>query len=350
MLKIFNSTKTILVLSCILVFVFGYGEIKSNKIQEYDKKEAQVFNEKATKERLKQEKIKDSLPSIACWGDSLTAGTGGDGTTYPNTLAKLTGLTVYNMGVGGETSNTIACRQGARQMIVNNITIPSTTNKIEVGTYNNFYDNFGKIIAPLRQGDGGINICSIAGIEGKLSITQKDAISKDTVYYFERLKAGEEVSIKEPTPIIAKASIERKDDIVIIFIGENGGYANIDDWVSQQKSMIEYTGHDKYIILGLTTGSVVERADLEARMVQEYGNKYINLREYLSNHGMNDAKLTPTSTDNEQIGKGMVPDSLRSDAVHGNKYFYELIGKQVYNKLIELNYLNAEQKEYLGIS
>lgn len=350
MIKILMNNKTIFILLLLLLFIFGYGEIRSNRINEENKKEAQVLNKQETEKRLELDRIKDNLPSMTCWGDSLTMGAGGDGTTYPNVLAKLTGLTVYNMGVGGEDTKTIACRQGSRTMMVNNITIPATTTNVEIGSYDNFYDNLGEIIAPLRQGDGGINICSIAGIEGNLSVTQTDSASKDTKYYFERLKAGEEVSIKEATPIVTNASIERKDDITIIFIGQNGGYINIDDLISQQKDMIKYTGHDKYIILGLTSGSTIERTELESRMEQEYGDKYINLRDYLSNYGLKDAGITATSVDEEQIKQGIVPDSLRSDNVHGNKYFYELIGKQIYNKLIELNYLNDKQKDYLGIS
>ena len=46
--------------------------------------------------------------NIATWGDSLTAGTGG--TPFPTQLAALSGYTVYNGGVGGDTSTQIATR------------------------------------------------------------------------------------------------------------------------------------------------------------------------------------------------------------------------------------------------
>ena len=339
----------IFILFCVLAFLLILGVSKNNKIDAKTKDIANSYNEKQWQEQREKERIKDSLPKITCWGDSLTAGVGGDGTTYPNVLAKLSGLTVYNMGVGGENTVTIACRQGARQMMVNNITIPATTDKVEIGSYNNFFDNYGKIVSPLRQGDAGINICSINGIDGKLTSTQTNTTSNDVIYYFQRLKAGEEVVINQPTPIVTDASLKRKDDITIIFMGQNGGYDNLDDLVAQQKAMIEYTGHDRFIILGLTTGTATERAELEARMLQEYGDKYINLREYISANGMKDAGLEPTETDLAEMAQGKVPDSLLSDPVHGNHYFYELIGKQVYNKILELGYLNDEQKEYLGI-
>jgi lysophospholipase L1-like esterase len=50
--------------------------------------------------------------NIATWGDSLTAGNeDGTGVTYPAVLARLTGRTVYNGGVGGQTSTQIRARE-----------------------------------------------------------------------------------------------------------------------------------------------------------------------------------------------------------------------------------------------
>lgn len=348
-----NDKKGIVILAILLialVLVFVVGGIKSNIELKEHQKLAKEYNDKLYSERIENERIKESLPSITCWGDSLTAGAGGDGTTYPKVLAELTGLKVYNMGVGGENTITIACRQGARTMMVNNITIPATTDKVQVGSYNDFYDNNGNVIAPLIQGDNGINTCSIKGVTGVLSMESDGEDNSTIKYYFKRNKSGEAVVISEPTPIITEASISRRDDITIIFIGQNGGYENIDDLVVQQRKMIEYTGHDRFIILGLTTSSADYRRELEDRMINEYGDKYINLREYLSTEGINEAGLKATDVDLDMMNRGMVPNSLLSDEVHGNKYFYELIGKQVYNKIIELNYLNEEQKEYLGIN
>lgn len=46
--------------------------------------------------------------NFACWGDSLTAGSGG--TPYPTRFATATGYAAYNGGVGGETSTQIKTR------------------------------------------------------------------------------------------------------------------------------------------------------------------------------------------------------------------------------------------------
>lgn len=339
--KIWDFVISLLIIA--LFGVIGLGVIKDNKLYAENHKIAEAIN-------TKDSNIRGNLPSITCWGDSLTAGVGGNGVTYTGELRKLIKLDVYNMGVGGEDTITIACRQGARQMMVNNITIPSNSEKVEIGRYNKFFDNYNKVINPLRQGSAGINNCFIEGVEGKLLVEQTDSVSDDAVFYFERLEKGKEVQINKPTPIITNGSINRKNDITIIFIGQNGGYTDIDDLVAQQKSMISYTGHDKYIILGLTSGTSEQREELENRMIREYGDKYINLRKYLSEDGIKDAGLNPTEKDIEEMNQGIVPESLRSDTIHGNSYYYELVGKKLYNKIIELNYLNDDQKEYLHLN
>jgi lysophospholipase L1-like esterase len=44
---------------------------------------------------------------IVCWGDSLTAGTGGGAATYPAVLSAMTGIPVANMGIGSLSSTGI---------------------------------------------------------------------------------------------------------------------------------------------------------------------------------------------------------------------------------------------------
>ena len=63
-----------------------------------------------------------SGPNITCWGDSMTAGAGGGGTTYPAVLQSLLTAagytsTVFNRGVGGENAPTICARAGGNPFI-----------------------------------------------------------------------------------------------------------------------------------------------------------------------------------------------------------------------------------------
>jgi hypothetical protein len=69
---------------------------------------------------------------VAAWGDSLTSGNeDGTGITYPNRLALLTGQTVTNLGIGGQTSSQIAVRMNAyagepEQTFASAFTIPAS--------------------------------------------------------------------------------------------------------------------------------------------------------------------------------------------------------------------------------
>jgi hypothetical protein len=77
---------------------------------------------------LKMEHMSDEITEgyeVNCFGDSLTFSYGGDGLTYPGTLKKLLGnqYEVNNLGIGGESTITIAGRQGSIPMRVMAVTI-----------------------------------------------------------------------------------------------------------------------------------------------------------------------------------------------------------------------------------
>lgn len=284
--------------------------------------------------------VDNSKKAISCWGDSLTAGAGGGGVSYPSVLAQLSGRTVYNMGVGGEASNTIAARQGGLVMMVNNITIPADTTPVKIADYNNpLKDNWGKSVYPLRQGSAGVNPCYIAGIKGTLSISQSSSTSTDAVWYFTRETPGEEVVINRPTPIITDAMINRRSDIMVIWIGQNGGYSSTQELINQIKAMVDFNNaiRTEYVVCGLTSGTAESRASMEYEMLQAFGRRFINLREELSKFGLEDAGITPTQADLDAMAVGAVPPSLLVDSVHFNAAGYTVIAKVTYQKLKELN-------------
>ena len=76
-----------------------------------------------------------------------------------------------------------------------------------------------------------------------------------------------------------------------------------------------------------------EMRDLEEAMAAAFGDRYVNLREYLSTRGLADAGLSPTERDRRDMEAGRVPESLRSDEVHLNRYGYRVMGELVFRKL-----------------
>lgn len=283
----------------------------------------------------------EEINTITCWGDSLTAGAGGNGTSYPGVLGDLLAdrnVSVYNMGVGGETAYTIAGRQGAIPMEVNAFTIPADTTKTEI-TFAN-----ANTVQPLLQGgSNSINPCYINGVEGTITYEGPQGVytwvEGESKYYFTRSAAGNETPVEQGTKVTTNAMNSRRGDTAVIFVGQNGP-ADIDELISIQKEMIAYNGSDNYLIVGLTTGNVNYRSAMEAAMKNTYGAKYLNLREYMSSaEAFEDANLTPSQEDLNSMMNGSVPAIFLSDTVHFNAAGYKLIGNKIYEKLIELGYI-----------
>lgn len=269
------------------------------------------------------------------WGDSLTAGAGGATYSYPKACSEELGLSRINAGVGGETANTIAARQGG-----NNIIIPAGPVN---GTYalNDLTDIFGYRVNPLRQGNGSGsgNKIIVNGYECSLSISQTSSTSTDATYTISGY-TGQALTV----PTVARfAGSNFTGKVVVIFVGQNGstftGLTGVDARIAIIDSMIKHIGHDRYVILGLTSGTNTSRETDDNQMLAHYGNKFFPTRKLLVNYGLTINGLTPTSQDESDIAAGTVPTSLRSDSVHMNDYGYIAIGKMLADKIRSLGYV-----------
>lgn len=276
---------------------------------------------------------------IVCFGDSLTQGTGGNGISYPSVLKGLVGdnYSVINQGSGGENTIAILSRQGSVATYVNNITIPADQTPVKLCEPNEYLEsNLGtKSLLTIAGDMTGINPCHISGEIGNLSRVD----SGSGIYYtFTRYNPGKEIVINRPTRIFFNATDRYNNSILCLFIGQNSGYNTEEELVDQIRNAIRHNGGDKYIILGLTTGSTTERASLEKTMQNAFGLHYLNTRKYLYMYGLSDANITPTTQDENDIKNGIVPNSLRSDSVHLNDKGYTVLGNLVYKKGVELGY------------
>lgn len=319
------------------------------------------------------------LPGVVCWGDSLTAGIGGEGITYPLVLQQLikenildsfnskniVGLNhglfknyeynlgivpVVNMGVGGEDTKTIMGRNGAMPFHVkNDFQIPANTEPVEINIDGG---------TPLRQGTTGMESVEISGIPGIIDIEQESYMASEYKYYFHRNESGTAVEVKAGTEIITSGSGMYLDYLTIVFMGENGGYADVSELIEQQMAIVGHqtVNAERFIIVGSHTGTEEEKSEFESAMEEEYGDKYINLRAYMSSQGIEDVKeildveIELTEKDKKMIGQGMTPESLLSDTVHFNQYGYELIGHLIYERMDELGYFNEVKETIESVS
>lgn len=319
--------------------------------------------------------IKQYLPGIVCWGDSLTSGAGGNSANYPQILEDLikkeickeydlkadlnstfekflsskelaVEIPVVNMGVGGEDTYAILGRNGAIPYVVSEpLTIPAGTTPIEIS----FTSQNGDKVTPLRQGSAGVNPVTIGGVEGTLTVVQESFSSKEYYYQFTRTTAGEAVSVPVGTKIVTAASSQYLDYVTVIFMGTNGSFDSPEDLIAQQRAIIDHqiANKDRFLIIGLHTGWMEDRIELEEAMVKEYGDKYFNLRDYMAKHGMRDAGLEPTEEDTIFMLDGRTPNGILTDGVHFKPVGYKLIAQQIYKRMDELGYFN-EVREALA--
>lgn len=289
---------------------------------------------------------------ITCWGDSLTASGG-----WVRTLGKLSGAVVHNGGTVGENARTIMARQGGDVMTVNNITIPAACEPVTIAvraTDWGISTEAGRFAGPLLRRSPHVNPVQIAGILGTLRWTGEDASDMTGTWTFTRLESGDEVQITRPTAIRTKFDRERngKDEIMIIFMGQNGGYNDVEKLIDMHRKMIDHFKGKEYIILGLSSGTAAERKEYETAMKAAFGRRFISLRAYLaapiydedgvtirSCYGLEDAGMIPTQEDLASIAIGEVPPSLLHDGLHYKNETQTVIGTMLYQKMVELNIL-----------
>lgn len=286
------------------------------------------------------------IPGIVCIGDSLTHGTGGEGISYPDYLGQMMELDgyvipVYNLGVGGENSITITERMGGMPFRVDGFTIPGSTDSVAISFQP--YGDFN--IVPLRQGspnNSGINPCTIAGVEGEISIIQEDYTSEEYSYEFVRSTPGDEVEVLGGEAIETYASSAYRGCIQIIFMGSNGGYTSSADLIAQYDSIIHNGESDGcFIIIGMTLGSRAEYEAIDKAMLEAYGDRYINLREiFCDEENLRKVGVVLSDADKKQMAEGIVPDCMRTDEIHYTEAGYRLLSQVVYDKIIELGYLD----------
>ena len=283
---------------------------------------------------------------VNCFGDSLTFSYGGGEITYPGTLKGLLGskYRVNNLGIGGETTVTIAGRQGSIPMGVKAVTIPAKVNTVEIA----FCGEGEEVPKPLRQGEAGVNPCFLKGIKGTLSITQSTTTSEDVKWYFTRENSGEEVHIEVGEEIITQAALHRRKGILVLWTGTNDVFSDsidksVEKLLHKQRIMIDYlkSSDKKYIVLGLTHKKNLEPSVIEGinkALEIEYGEYFLDIKTALVKNGLQASGLKESGQDRQDISQGNVPESLRVDDVHLNAYGYRFIGQQVYKKGCELGY------------
>ena len=277
---------------------------------------------------------------IACVGDSLTEGFGGGGVSYPavleekiRELQKKTAdghpFRVENLGVCGEDTFTILGRSGALPFVLEEeVRIPAGRERIRIPLKCPLCSETCLLV----YGNAGVNPVRIGSAEGRLTL--RGAFFNEQ-YYFERTDGGEALTVPAGTRLETRAMRECRELLPVVLMGANGFFENAEDLILQHRTLLSfYAAPEKEaLVLGMPIRSRREMRDLEEAMTAAFGDRFVNLREYLSTCGLADAGLTPTERDRRDMEAGRVPESLRSDEVHLNRYGYRVMGELVFRKL-----------------
>ena len=145
------------------------------------------------------------------------------------------------------------------------------------------------------------------------------------------------------------------EDILVIQMGDNGGWRDIDDLIGQYRSMISLAGTDRYIIISSTDdpddfdqiwGYTEEPIGLEdtmyeAKFREAFGDHLFIGRKYLIEYGLSINDLEETEEDRERAEKGNISLQLRIpeiDNTHLNDEGYRALAWGIYEKGAELGY------------
>jgi hypothetical protein len=270
-----------------------------------------------------------SILNIVTIGDSLT-------NPYSDDLREYLGESyrVLSRGIGGEDINEIGFRQGGIQMYFENeIILPGDGSVVELGGIvgsSGMTSNFnGREINPILQGGAWmINPCYVGNIECTLSWT--GSAYNDTNGKF-TLKRNNISSYNALLPVktfcLPKTAYELREEVQVIFMGQNGGYDDNQQLLQAFKKCTEYLGHGKFIVITSHKNSSSELNDL---MRNEYGHKYINLKTQMDRYGLEYANINSNGTTWQE--------ELLSDSVHFNGIGQSAMAQIVGSRIQQLDY------------
>lgn len=194
----------------------------------------------------------------------------------------------------------------------------------------------------IRVSPKQINPVSFAGVQGTLAWD-----SASSRYLFTRLTAGNVVSVTRPMPLYAASATTQRSKLHLIWIGRNN-QLETDQIVGDIASMIQHMDAVKkrYLILSVLTatdepsGSANHTAikELNLRLARQYGRRFVDVRRYLIDYGLADARISPTTEDAASIAADTLPPSLAPDKLHLNDAGYTIVANLVAQRLDELGW------------
>ena len=321
-LYLFNTTSTEKLINSLKKYNYNKEIAVSNYINDTSNIDDNCITYNKLDENLKNIVDLVSLTEnkiIDCWGDSLMAGTGGNGVTMPNELQKLLPrYTINNYGQGGEKAEEIAFRQGSLFAYAEPFTLKANGSYTDIKVSS--VDGLEFYNLNLQGTYYGNNFVYINGIKCFFRKSENNGFYKVAIAQ----GIAKDITFNKKQILMAESFYEKNNNILIICVGQNGWIDNNPSHLcSVVEKMIKKNNTKKFLIISRPFGNKETMIEEEKEYACRFGNNYFNARDYISKYGLLDNNLSATEDDLQAINAGAIPPQLLVDSVHGNKYFYK---------------------------
>lgn len=267
---------------------------------------------------------------INCFGDSLTQGAGSSAATGLNYVAQLSNIfyprLIQNLGLGGQTMEQIASRQGAKPIY---ITISGNTLN---GTSDTSITSISSQFLSWATTTTGYASGIVNGVP--CLITRTVVSSVET--YVIRGANGSTATIPANSIFYPDSSYNALPTIQIFWWGRNNvpTLTGLDTLIDNAISIMP--SPRRFLVIGVlaaltetsSTSNGIAIANMNAILSANYPNNYI-VATPPTNSEMSAIMYTPTTQDNIDIANGVFPTGMHADNIHLNGYGYNIIANRV---------------------
>jgi lysophospholipase L1-like esterase len=267
---------------------------------------------------------------INCFGDSLTQGAGSSGATglsYPAQLSNiLYPRLIQNLGMGGQSMEQIASRQGAKPIYVTlNGNAFNGVNNVSITSISSQFLSMSDTVAKYASGI----------INGVPCIITRTVVSSVETYVIKGAN-NSTATIPANSIFYPDSSYNALPTIQVFWWGRNNvpNLTGLDTLIDNAVSIMP--SPRRFLVIGVKSSlnEIIGTTNynaciaMNAILSANYPNNYIAITPP-TNAEMSAIMYTPSAQDNTDIANGVFPTGMHADNTHLNGYGYNIVANRV---------------------
>lgn len=266
-------------------------------------------------------------PELVVLGDSTAEGAGASSSSnaWRSLLAADLSVSVINMGIGSQSAEQIGARYGAVEttLSVSGGSIPSSGQVSVTAISPSLLFNGSS--SSTRTIDG-----TIGGSPVRITRTTGN------VYAIEQIGASASLTVANDSVFIPDAATDYRNSVLVLCAGTNDRandpYTTVETILSivnfnrayfrkvlviGPRSAGSYGGDDSDREVSGDTGFDNVQT-MKSLLASALGDSFLDVPQFMIDHGLSIAGISPTAQDTQDIADGIIPESLRADILHSN--------------------------------